>query len=293
MPEKVFKTLDEQLQILRDRGLIIEDDERAKSFLLNNNYYRISGYSLTLRNHDVFSKSATFQNIIDIYEFDRSLRHLLLQYLDIIEVTFKSIYAYEFCKTYGATGHLNKYNFTDEKIYNSTLRKVKKQQKNRLNDEAYLKHFVNDLKIDIPFWAYVDLFTFSNISILYSISKEDLQNIIARHYRFKSNSANQFLKLAMKNMTIIRNLCAHESRLFNRLFEQRPSLSKNDKKLLMLKPNNEPDNSHLYGFILIMRQLLMPEEFCSLKKALISLCEKYPFVRMDYYGFRADWKEML
>lgn len=63
MADKDFKTIDEQIEILRSRGLTIEDEAEAKDFLLRNNYYRVSGYSLTLRKNDVFAKSATFQNI--------------------------------------------------------------------------------------------------------------------------------------------------------------------------------------------------------------------------------------
>ena len=77
MADKEFKTTEEQLDILRERGLTITDENKAKDFLLRNNYYRISGYSLTLRKNDVFSKSATFQNIVDIYNFDHELRHII------------------------------------------------------------------------------------------------------------------------------------------------------------------------------------------------------------------------
>ena len=66
MSDKEFKTIEEQIEILRSRGLTIDDEAQARDFLLRNNYYRISGYSLTLRKNDIFSKSATFQNIIDI-----------------------------------------------------------------------------------------------------------------------------------------------------------------------------------------------------------------------------------
>lgn len=93
MADKNFKTIDEQLEILRSRGLTINDKFQAKDFLLRNNYYRISGYSLTLRKNNIFSKSATFQNIIDIYHFDHVFRHIILQYLEMIEVQMKSVYA--------------------------------------------------------------------------------------------------------------------------------------------------------------------------------------------------------
>lgn len=53
------------------------------------------------------------------------------------------------------------------------------------------------------------------------------------------------------------------------------------------------DNAHFFGFFLIMRRLLPAENFAEMKEAVIALTEKYPFVRMDYYGFRDDWKETL
>ena len=113
MEEKAFKTIDEQLVILKSRGLKVVDEQKAKDFLFNNNYYRISGYSLTLRKNDVFSPNATFQNIVDIYNFDHEFRHILLEYLETIEVRMKSIYAYEFTKVHGATGYLNDAFFTN------------------------------------------------------------------------------------------------------------------------------------------------------------------------------------
>lgn len=70
MAEKEFKTIDEQIEILKGRGLSIEDEIVARDFLLRNNYYRISGYSLTLRSNDVFHPGTSFRNIQDIYEFD-------------------------------------------------------------------------------------------------------------------------------------------------------------------------------------------------------------------------------
>lgn len=157
MVDKDFKTVDEQLEILRSRGLTITDDARAKNFLLHNNYYRISGYSLTLRKNDTFTKSATFQNIVDIYNFDHELRHIILRYIETIEVQMKSVYAYKFTKVHGPLGYLDNTFFTDKTKHKEIIDKANLQKKRRLPHEAYLKHFVNDLHQDIPLWAYVDL----------------------------------------------------------------------------------------------------------------------------------------
>lgn len=55
MNDKCFQSINQQIDILRSRGLNITDELQAKQFLLHNNYYRVSGYSLTLRKNDIFS----------------------------------------------------------------------------------------------------------------------------------------------------------------------------------------------------------------------------------------------
>lgn len=293
MADKDFKTIEEQIDILLSRGLTINDELQARDFLLHNNYYRISGYSLTLRKNDIFSKSATFQNIVDIYNFDHELRHIILQYLEVIEVQMKSIYAYEFTKVHGPTGYLDESFFTNKNKHKEIIGKANQQKTLRLPHEAYLKHFVNDLQEDIPLWAYVDLLTISDISFLYSISEPPIKDAVAHTFGLTMSKGASILGSYMHSMTIIRNLCAHGSRIYNRLFEQKPSLNKKEKSLLIKNNKGEIDNAHFYGFLLIMKRILPADKFNEMKKSIIALTQKYPFVRMDYYGFRSDWQQKL
>ena len=293
MTSKEFKSIDEQIKILESRGLNIPEKETAKDFLLKNNYYRISGYSLTLRKNDIFYKNATFQNIMDIYHFDHELRHILLKYIEMIEVHIKSVFAYEFTKQHGAAGYLDPKYFTDINQHKIILDNANKQKNKRLPHEAYLKHFICDLKQDIPLWAFVDLLTIADISFLYSISEDTIKDAVAAEFGLKVKSASKILSNHLHSMTIIRNLCAHGSRLYNRLFEQKPSINKQEKKLLRTGKDGTIDNAHLYGFVIIMRKLLPPRDFAEMKEGILQLCRQYPFVRMDYYGFRSDWKTAL
>lgn len=288
--EKCFKTLDEQLDILASRGLIINKREEAKRFLLYNNYYRVSGYSLTLRNNDVFYKEATFQNIVDIYCFDQELRHILLKYIEKIEVSIKSIYAYYFTQKYGPTGHLNAENYTDKVKYSEIINKVEEQKNKNLKFEAYLKHFIEDLKQPIPLWAYIDLFTISDISKIYSISDIELKEVISREFGLNMKRGYEKLEGFLYCITVVRNLCAHGSRLFNRLFITKPNLHKNDKKLLRINKDGVLENDRLFGHLLLMKRLLSKNDSDNLFNDIISLCEKYSFVSMRYYGFPNDWK---
>lgn len=293
MSDKKFTSIEQQIELLKSRGLLILDEEKAKEFLVRNNYYRVSGYSLTLRSHDRFFPSTDFQNIVDIYEFDHELRHILLKYINKIEVTMKSIYSHEFTKIYGPLGYRNPVYFSDFKEHSRIIEKAEEQKNRRHAHEAYLKHFIDELNQDIPLWAYVELFTISDISCLYSISEETIKNVVAKEMGLLFNKGSVILGKFMHSMTILRNLCAHGSRLYNRLFEQKPSLSKKEIALLRELPDGTRDNSHLFGFILIMKRLLKSSEFSFVKNEIIDLSKKYPFVDLKYYGFCETWKKVL
>jgi len=289
---KDFKTLDEQIAILESRGLKIPDKSAAKEFLLRNNYYRVSGYSLTLRDYDVFFESATFQNIIDIYECDQEMRHILLKYIEIIEVTVKSAYSYEFTKVHGPTGYLDNTHFSNAIKHTEIINKAEQQKITRLPHEAYLKHFVTELQEDVPLWAYVDLLTIADISFLFSISETAIKIAVANATAI-AKRGDEVVEAFMHKLTIIRNLCAHGSRLFNRLFEQKPWLNKKELAILRVDEDGNVDNAHLFGFILIMRRLLKTEDSLELKNELIKLSSKHPFVKMKYYGFPDNWQNVL
>ena len=64
------KTIDQQVQILIDRGLIVSDIEIAKEFLNQVNYYRFSGYLKLFSANDKLNENTTFENIVEVYNFD-------------------------------------------------------------------------------------------------------------------------------------------------------------------------------------------------------------------------------
>ena len=293
MSVKDFKSIEEQIEILCSRGLKIDDHAAARNFLLKNNYYRISGYSLTLRDHDQFSPGTRFQNIIDIYTFDAKLRHILLEKIEVIEIMLKSVYAYKFSEKYGPLGYLNSKNFTDTQEFLRIIGKGKEQKEKRKSHEAYLRHFDDDCDGDIPFWAYVDLLSIADISKLYQISDEEIKSDVAGILWIFPNNRAEILGKCMHGMTILRNLCAHGSRLFNRIFITKPNLSSKEKTLLMKNEDGTVDNSHLFGYILNMKRLLHSTEFSEMKSKIIQLTVEIPFVSMRYYGFPEGWESII
>ena len=80
--EKNFKTIDEQLEILKTKGLIIEDEEETKEILLRENYFFINGYRILLMNSysdKTFVPGATFRELYSIFLFDRYFRNILFK----------------------------------------------------------------------------------------------------------------------------------------------------------------------------------------------------------------------
>ena len=104
MKTKDFKTLDEQIEILKNRGLVINDVEKTESLLLSENYFFINGYRhIFLKSHkdSNFIKGTTFEELYAVFQFDRNFRNILFKNLLIVENNLKSIISYRLSKKYG------------------------------------------------------------------------------------------------------------------------------------------------------------------------------------------------
>ena len=91
---KPFKTYDEQIALLKSRGLIISNEEEAKEILKRMNYYRLSAYSLTLRKDDVFYPNVSIEDIVALYDFDADLRKIVFYYSSKAETAARAYIAF-------------------------------------------------------------------------------------------------------------------------------------------------------------------------------------------------------
>ncbi len=102
--EKIFKSLNEQIEILKSKGLIVEDEAETQEILLRENYFFINGYRTLLMKSNTdktFIAGATFHELYSIFLFDRYFRNILFKNLLIIENSLKSIISYQLSKKYG------------------------------------------------------------------------------------------------------------------------------------------------------------------------------------------------
>ena len=101
---KDFKTISQQVEILKNKGLIIDDIEKAEMILLKENYFFLNGYRHLFMNSSsdrTFVTGATFDELYSLFLFDRYSRNIFFKNLLIVENRLKSIISYQLSKRYG------------------------------------------------------------------------------------------------------------------------------------------------------------------------------------------------
>lgn len=216
---KQATTIEEQIQILKKRGIEIEDEAKAKENLMDIGFYRLGFYSFPFektfpklddRDHQI-KKGTRFQDIVSLYYFDYDLRNILQNYLNRIEVNLRTyiVYAvsnhYKTSPTWFADPNIVNKSYADtfeEKVY-KTIREnpvIKRHHKKYINDRF------------APAWKTVEFMTLGNICSLYlNLKDRNIQYKIAAHYGCGIGIFINYIE----TIRIIRNSCAHGSCLYN------------------------------------------------------------------------------
>ena len=81
-------TIKAQIDKLRSRGCVIEDEERAEFVLSNINYYRLVHYfSVFLDGNGSYRDGTTFEKVMRVYDFDRFIAEDILNLFSKYQVT--------------------------------------------------------------------------------------------------------------------------------------------------------------------------------------------------------------
>lgn len=268
MGSKTFKTLDEQIDLLKAKGMVIDDIDYAKEVLLRENYFFLSGYRhLFLRDDDSrkFIKGTNFREIHGLFNFDRQLRNILFKNILIVENNIKSILSYVMSKNHGfkEQHYLNADNFVKDysktKQINDLIRKMKRQISVNGKQHAATSHYISNYGY-IPLWVVVKVLSFGIVGELYSILQKEDQEEIADIYGVKVRDLADYLTI----LANYRNLCAHEDLCFNNKTHKKIGHTKYHDILNI--PKNEDDEyiygeNDLFAIVIIMKQILKDEDF--------------------------------
>jgi len=276
----------DQLRLLKKRGLLISDDKKALHVLEHINYYRLSAYFLPFQNEkDFFNSGTTLEDILYLYEFDRRLRNLLAEGLGRIEISAKTQIAYHIALRYGAFGHLRGKNFDFRRPPRSHAQwLVKVRESVDRSHEAFKKHFFSkyDEEKDLPIWMATELMSFGLVSQLYSgMAKHDRQDIARGYFGIDQRLMTSWLH----TVVYIRNLCAHHSRVWNRMLGIRPLKNNRDKDW------DHVNNGKIFGvFMLIKKMMHFQDKWDEWSGKLLVLLGEFPDIQVVHMGFPEDWR---
>lgn len=306
MGNKEFKNLDEQISIMRFKGLVIMNEEFAKQVLLRENYFFLNGYRhlfMKSINNKKFIDGTTFEELYSLFLFDREFRNLIFKNLLTIENNIKSIISYQLSKKYGykENDYLKPKNFTNDptksKQVNDLIKKMKRQVRVNGGQHAATVHYITNYGY-IPLWVLVKVLSFGIVSEMLSILKREDQLAIANIYHIELDDLINYLPI----LANYRNLCAHE----DILFENKTQRSIDDTVFHALLKIEKMDGEYIYGkndlfaLLIIIKQLLSDQEVTNLimeiDRALTHLeynLRSIPLAKvLDRMGFPPNWKDL-
>ena len=267
---KTFKTIDEQIEILKSKGLEINDYEYAKDVLLRENYFFISGYRhlfLKSPKDRMFLPGTEFRELYAMFNFDRQIRNIIFKNLLIVENNAKSIFSYQLSRKYGIKekNYLNPSNFdrTGDKIrqVNDLLKKIKRQIRINGGQHSATVHYVENYGY-IPFWVVVKVLSFGLISELYTVLRYEDKKEIADEYDVDIDDLLTYFPI----LANCRNLCAHEDILYDHKMQKKINDTPFHASLGIPKMDGEYiyGKDDLFSLIIILKKLLREEDFTML-----------------------------
>lgn len=306
--QKEFKTINEQIKILKSRNMHITNYKKAKKILTKNNYYYlINGYKNLFIDknclQEKYINNVKIDELYALYIFDRNIRIIFLKYILLIENEVNTYIAYEFSKVYGHKNYLVSQNFNDTKSNNLKIKDFIKNvnleiQHQYKSSNRMIKHYIDKYNY-IPLWVLIRILSFGKISKFYSLMKQKEQNTISRKYKLKTNE----FKIMLHNLTLIRNICAHDEKLYDIKMRNRIYNTIYHEKLeIFCKSGNYVKGTRdLFSIVIILKILLENKEFEKFLKSIIKEIEKMSksikSIKLEKIlsemGFPTNYKDLL
>ncbi len=309
---KEWKSFQEQLDLLKNRGLLVDNEPAALDYLDRIGYYRLSGYWYsfrqfeegddgTRRRSNTFVEGSHFEDAVKLYVFDKKLRMLALDALERIELAVRvdiayllgeqDIHAQENSRLFD--GQFSRQVLTrgrgrdSGKTRHEVWLERHAQVISRARREPFVAHYNNKYG-KLPIWVAIEVWDFGLMSKLYDGMKSGDQLGIANKY-----GAVDGRKFAgwLRSFNFIRNVSAHHSRLWNINVLERAALLQDDAYWQQLN-----DARPFYYFCLLKKVMDVICPNSSWGDRFESLMNEFPnvvsgAVSLQDFGLIADWKD--
>ena len=286
-------TFYEQLEKFKLHNIKISDDNLAINILKQVNYYKLLGYGVGLKNPQNPEEfiNCSIEMLFRLYTFDSRLRNLFHLYLEYIEIEFKTKLSNYMSLKYGPECYRDESIFVPivksdgTNPYSIIVQNLDKEVERHKN-ALFVRHHIDNYDGHFPFWVAVELMSFGDVVSIYRMLNDDDKKAIYQFYGMK----NDFLTGWLLNFVEIRNICAHNNRLYNIKLKQQLRLYKS--KFYDIK---ELNSHKLFPSIIVIKRIFNSDErWGSFNKELkLLILEFGDVIRLDFLGFPENWKEIL
>lgn len=275
---------EEQTQLLKSRNLSISNEPFCSKKLQHINYYRLSAYFHPFyETKNRFKDDTNFEDILQLYYSDKEFRNLLFYSIEKIEVYIRTQLAHVISQNGGVFGYVSATIFHDEAKHKDVIKTIKSETKR--SKEIFVKEYFK--KYDekyLPVWSMVEIISFNTLSKLFANLKEKYRKEILKEIDIKPFVFENWLH----TLTYVRNVCAHHSRIWNKMLAIEPKKPKNHQSFSTL---NSKKIFFVIAMILFMLEKIGDEEF-DFKYELKKLIRKYPKLDLLAMGFPPKWEEV-
>lgn len=308
--QKQWLSVQDQLEKLKKRGLIISDEAMARNALRSHGYYRLSGYWHVFRQvnldkiSDQFQVGTTFEQVLALAEFDKSIRNIFFSMLESIEIGFRTRVAHIVGKT-SPSAHLDPSTYGKKWRESFGPRQTKRNfswvkseisKYERRSQDEFVKHFRAKYEPPMPIWITVEVWDFRFLSRIYEGLTFNLKQELSQSFGLADQKV---LGNWMHSLSLVRNITAHHGRLWNRPLVQQIALPQPGEVSLFdaIAPDQRPKStSRIYGAAVagqhLLKQLHMNPQWAQEFASCIQTFPTSPHMSPEKnMGFPDQWQK--
>jgi abortive infection bacteriophage resistance protein len=281
-------SVQDQIKLLKSRGLQIPDESKAARYFQNISYYRLSGYMypfLVNTKQHRYKVGTTFEDVLNLYRFDRELRMLVFSAIEKIEIALRAQIINQYSvPLQDPFWYTNAMNFADPKKHNEFLNSLTAYI-NRSND-IFIKHFYSTYSnLWPPAWILFEILPMGQFSILYSITANSpTRKAVADYFGIKGPVLTAWLH----TLVYVRNICAHHARLWNKELRVPVKLPKKTTNQWLADQNVSSRKVYIVlAIIVYLLDTITPQH--NFRQKIKRLVSKYPKTNTFVMGFPQNW----
>ncbi|WP_461169606.1 Abi family protein [Arthrobacter sp. Z1-15] len=296
---------------LENRGLVVPDHDRAVRYLRHLGYFRLSPYTIPFQSDRVqhlFREGTVFDDVLNLYVFDRALRLLVIDALERAEVAIRAALTDHMATVYqDPCWYIDPAHFKDLRKHNELLDIVRRQVEERLSrppeqrgsdrkypvDRSALEHYLvtyGEPELP-PSWLIAEMLTIGQLNnLIRNLKRRSDKTAIAGGIGLNEPVLTSWLQTYVR----VRNICAHHGRLWNVGLGVYPMIP-GSPRISWLKGENAlplQSRQRLYPVLVSLQAVLdVVSPRSSWAQRLHDLLATRPPENLRGMGVPADWAE--